>query len=590
MRGKNMREHDHDLYALLREKLADACVHQPIPPADWERMDDALDILQQENLALDGMVNLAASAELAAFTSDEMAQDWTALEAALPNSFDTILHGKLHQASLSAAADWEVMATLLPNEFDTLIQAKLDDASLSAAGDWDAFASTLDAEFDSLIKERLLTASAGTAGRNWRYFSGLWAEQRMAEMLRNASLPYNPADWKIMANMLAKEGMTVLPWYQQKRVYAVAAAVAALFVFGGKILTNLTTLPTNNALSRALAFYTAPTRSQTHAPNSSSTQPSLASAQKSTHPFSTHVNHASPIAHPVEESLHERELNLAQYESSRPLPDMLRFNAVAEQTSASLNHPKSDVLAAGREDILTSVEKRPNAFSKANLHPLTAFNEEVRLSSESTERPGAELIPIPDSHVKADVCVGVYAATIQSVTEFSGDESLQGNVSGLRMNVKLGNRWSFVTGLLSANKQFSHALVVYNPKTHQFENSQLNGKLRLVEIPILARYDLPIGSQFTVFIQGGVAANISLREVYQTQNLTDANGVAQTNTTQYKTYIGTLQFSPGVAYKLAQRVSIQAEPYLQVGAQHVGSTTQNIHSAGIAASVMYQLQ
>jgi hypothetical protein len=199
---------------------------------------------------------------------------------------------------------------------------------------------------------------------------------------------------------------------------------------------------------------------------------------------------------------------------------------------------------------------------------------------------------LPESHIKPDVSVGLYTALLQSATEFSAEKALGGNATGLRLQVQLSEHWSIITGLLHANKHFSHELIGYNAQAKRYENQQLTGDLRLIEIPVLARYDLPIGSRVVLFMQGGVAANISLNENYQlvTTQPNDANGAPAKTETRYKMYAGTLQLSPGISYKLSERVSLQTESYLQIGVQPIGNTEQKLNSTGIAAVLMYHLK
>ena len=583
--------------AALRAQLAQATL--PLVPEDWQAFAESLDAafdeaLRQRLSAHEAELNPVdwplMAALLSPFSVDSIVAqgltphveapepgDWEALAAQLDaHPLDTQVRAGLTQLERAAAnpPDWDDMAQYMDDSFDASLRDRLEGYTLPYdAAAWPAMAAQLDQHpVDTLVREGLEGYALSPLMQDWLdMIHRLEApfDALVREKLGHHFVAYRAADWRRMAARLAGPRESIPP--RPVRRYLVAAAVVLLLLFtGGGIRqwVKQATPGTSPARMTALPSVVAPAPEDAIAPAvSASSAPSVA-------PLPSRLAAVRPLA-PGGLAPATPALAVAA-----PLPIALGDTAVPAATTPPTRR-------AG--PALKSLSQPGNARSLA--FPLA-------------QARGLDLLDPMAANPSPELRLSLYGGTAGTQAELNAPDRGPGYTTGLRLEMKLNDGWSVVTGLLYSRKRFSHRYPVLRNGLPEW--GKLQGDLSLIEAPLLLRYHYPLSRKLSVYGQFGVVTTVSLAENYTDFNPNDpVNAQASRradpedlNPNQLSwslnTYPGNVQVAAGLEYALGDRWALQVEPYFQQSLQRTkGSASlgfqKKLYTTGIATSLVFRL-
>ncbi|MEO1450747.1 MAG: hypothetical protein AAFV07_14555, partial [Bacteroidota bacterium] len=386
--------------------------------------------------ALDGDPFLTSLRQKADSFSEVETPDWDAMLAHMESDFDSQIKDKLalHQPMEPRVADWADLSIELDGgAFDQALRTKLGALELaSSPKDWAAMAETLEAPFDEVVRGKMVAYT----------------------------LPMQRQDWRLMAAALRQNDLrAAFGW----RRYAVAAAAMLLFISSGLLVReNDKGSPfARETWSRLVEIVTPDWRKeQTGAL-------AKAEAQVELFPDSPLSEAAGPQSDLSTGPTEKVNAELLSPVKSQVLQD----NTMVLAEAATLDpHTLTGVEVATNESIEESEDNKSerNRFRLKGLS-MPAF---VMGSPQLLART-SDLFQLPNVKLKKpDFRVGFYAANAATRAEFGSDVIGQGYVAGLRLELRINNQWSFVTGLQHGKKRFSHEYYVDNgvlPQAHALD-------------------------------------------------------------------------------------------------------------------------
>jgi hypothetical protein len=521
------------------------------------------------------------------------ASDWEVmLESLEENFFDAPLREAVSNYALPAGeADWESLErSMNASEFDGLIAGKLvqlDTASLP--GDWDAMSAQLNAAgFDALISDKLLDLQPAYQTDDWdRIATGLGAA-RFDSLLRNKfrlhETPFRAADWRLMAQSLRKPAIL--------RNWMIASAALFLLLFGGTFaLRSLLLQPgSDQPAPKGISGPITPAA------------PSTVTIEKPEPHDIINTDGPPSKTMPFAISPHKEQFAVAVPPEVKPSENTaFTFQAEAIDSRipawdlAAFDKPLSPEKLFQEVPPLTSVPVSDELFGLETALPLLETMDHQLLPGY----PPLTISGIPGT--KMGVRIGTFSSILTSASELN-EKGTRGFASGIRLQLRLNEAVSIVSGLLYSEKHFRHTYHMYSASLRTFYENLLVGDFKMLEVPILLRYETPISSRLTFYVQGGASAMINLLENYQHydqssfSNLeflpvptTDALPYLQPTDQKlgFSTYVGNIHIAPGLEYQLKDRFSLFIEPYAQYGLQKMGTPEKRLHSAGIGLGFNY---
>lgn len=490
-------------------------------------------------------------------------EGWADLSLALESAgFDEQIRKKLEHASVNEDPNaWAAMESLLPHPFDAHMAQKLLAAEVALApGDWEEMSQMLDAPFDASVREKLEGSFAPYRARDWR---------RMRAMLRRVQ-PQPFMNWRL------------------------AGAAAVLLLLGSALIWRLL-LPVESAgIARFAPIDLGYADIQTPA----TLQPGAA-----------------------EETSEKTYTHIAPRASARPAGPAIPVARVASSAPALAPTPAAPFAQEFLKDE-SSETAHDAALSQQMPETLPAARSGYALKALKPASAGALIFPSPAipaqvsslrgrEAFKPVFAAGAYAARFGSNAGLS-DTLRSGYAVGLRFQMRFTPRLSMVSGLMLAQKQYHRILYHYaenmalraSPVQPAVWQSKFTASISAIELPLMLRYDFNPGNRFNLYVQGGLAALITLEEHYyhydpwsaanlsrsaaSPENLPFSQLDAEHTQLHHETYGGHLQFAPGFSFQIGKHVGLEIEPYLQLGLQRTGTERQRINSAGVASALMYR--
>ncbi|MDX2247476.1 MAG: porin family protein [Bacteroidia bacterium] len=568
----------HDFYfdKLIWEKLAHLEV--PFDPLDWEEMEfdlDQSDEMAERSPEEDPTTILAGGEEVSVDS--------------LSTEFDHQIREKLSQLSETPnPLDWEHFETALNEEgFDHSIAEKLANISLPYnASDWNILASRLDdSPFDASIREALTDYEVAYNPADWYYMADRLAapfDQAIRQSLGSFIFSFSLKDWRLMAAMLNQavvtDGAPEPSGYANWKNYISAASVAFLLFLTTLWVKEIQTL---SRPEKVFAEYYAPA----FQPQNGKMTQSFSGDWQQASVIEENRNTGNRII-PVKDKFSDEIIPASPTAPDIIVPDkpvyadMFPGNfALTATQSAQITHPElyvpliSTVSASVSSDIIPSDD----------LNTLPDYYYE----------PDKKIRPVPG------IRVGIYGGQTRTKAELSNQPET-GFLAGARLEFLINDKWSVVSGMHYSLKQFRYEYQIFAPQ--RFDRA-VDANLKMVEAPLLIRYNFPSSTPLNLYALGGIVTTVSIAENYweYDPNSPDNQGVDRnllrqqnlpTDERSLNTYVGNIYVAGGLEYQFGNHFALQVEPYFQMNVQRTkGSGSRGfekqLYTSGLTLSFMY---
>lgn len=621
---------DNQFEQHIRDKLAD--YQAQFEQNDWALIAEELDQADWDSQIRTKLVGYEAPFDLG---------DWQFMANHLDSPFDTYIRKQLtHFTSRFNPADWARMAQLLDDSLESSIRARLEDHSVPfrPVSDWPLMVNALDLNFDDAIRDKFAGYSQESEmAADWELIASELVpafDQVVQEKLEAHSAPYHEMEWLRMAAVLdAADDDDGVAWYVRWQTYAVAASFILLAMLGVGSLQVLSekiwpptelaseVIPSEEKLASA---ETETAGNNTGTPSPNQTRDAIVSSQE---PDTDESSEESVLATAGVVTLTEGELTDQTAASNRVTNSIEAIDLASTALQQDIPLPLSTTLASvgSVEDINVNVlpgelqegtadntEPRLMADSRKSrkdieLTAISHQNKEIGLGffQSSFEELLGKNAPNLDSRVNLknpEVRLGIYTGSTHSVAELN-DASKPGYAVGLRAEIRFDDAWSIVSGISYTNKQLSHNYYIFADDRTQWENI-LDAKIKSLEVPVLVRYRFPAteNQKVQLYAQAGIATMVTLEESYArynplsfensdriSRNVDRDQHIPTNQRFTLNTYVGNIQAAAGIEYKVSKRLSLELEPYFQWGLQPMGTEQKQLHTVGVGAAMIYNL-
>lgn len=619
---------DNQFEQHIRDKLAD--YQAQFEQKDWALIAAELDQADWDSQIRTKLVGYEAPFDLG---------DWQFMANHLDSPFDTYIRKQLtHFTSRFNPADWARMAQLLDDSLESSIRARLEEHSVPfrPVSDWPLMVNALDHNFDDAIRDKFAGFSPeAEMAADWDLIDRELVpafDQVVQEKLETYSTSYHEMEWLRMAAVLdAADDDDGVAWYVRWQTYAVAASFILLAMLGVGSLQVLSekVWPSTELASEVIPLEEKLASSETETPenNTSTSLPNqdrnaISSSQKPDTDESSEES-VSEIAGAVTQTEGELTKQAASSNSFTNSIEAIDLASPALQQDIPL--PLTTTLASVGS--VEELKERPGELQEEradNAGPrLMAHNRKPRKDIELTaishqdkavglgffQSSFEELLgknaPNLDSRVNLknpEVRLGIYTGSTHSVAELN-DASKPGYAIGLRAEIRFDDAWSIVSGVSYTNKQLSHNYYIFADDRTQWENI-LDAKIKSLEVPVLVRYRFPAteNQKVQLYAQAGIATMVTLEETYVrynplsfensdriSRNVDRDQHIPTNQRFTLNTYVGNIQAAAGIEYKVSNRLSLELEPYFQWGLQPMGTEQKQLHTVGVGAAMIYNL-
>ncbi|MEL6133672.1 MAG: outer membrane beta-barrel protein, partial [Bacteroidota bacterium] len=617
----------------------------PLAPEAWK------DFLFQVHHRWDDEIKHILSSYEFPYTTES----WAPLKANLDgHAWETLLIQKIQSLALPLdTQSWQALEALL-DEFseDSLVRHKLDEHEMVMdAFAWDTFEAFRQGSFDQTLKEKLTSPVLDTMeGQAWDQLAealdGNAFDHQIRKLLVDFQVPYQPAhwvdmqerlewqfdqllrqklgsyrispihrDWMSLSSTLRKEGLqrtpviAMRPWMRG----AVAAAILLLFLMVGTLWQGA---PQESWLSFKQVIEEATRvgkRSNQTSENTSTKAVEENHIAESSSPQSANTPKDSLFQaldlQPIAERSQVDALGQFTQQVIESRQTSLSSNALAQDDEAETEHTDEEaldgsaiIIAAYRE--IQSI-KRDYAIALADDVPQ---DHQAQLSSRLGRR-------IPD------LAFGLHGGMTMTKVELNGPKSDPGYSAGLRVKLKLNDKWAIVSGFSYGEKRFYYEyLSSENAGAGAFGNvgnraqanlstnvKAIQGDFVVVDLPLLLRYTIPSENTLRLYVQGGMMNTISLREDYIdfdpaspiNSDLPDISNVAGLEGSGFvrnlKTYPGNIYVAMGIEFPVTKNTSMEIEPYFLQNLQRTKEAEgldirKRLYTTGISLSFMFDYQ
>jgi hypothetical protein len=284
-----------------------------------------------------------------------------------------------------------------------------------------------------------------------------------------------------------------------------------------------------------------------------------------------------------------------QVEKKEILADQMK-----ESNSTSLVRVNDGLNRSG-ENQLTGIAKQfPGIDSSVQAdHVSAAFNEPIKdvnidsFNSASINEPVASektatISVSPRKKFYAGIMGGINLTTIkmQEVKEVGTD-------IGFIVGYQFMKRWSIEAGVLSSSKYYySDGKYLDNPKIYLPPNAKINtieGDCRMIEIPILIKYDFGFKKAHNWFASAGVSSFLMKKEDYAYEYYYLNTGSTYLYEHSYKNesenWAAVMQLSAGYSRALPWSLQLRMEPFIQIPLKGAGYGKLPLTSAGFRIGV-----
>ena len=543
-------------------------------------------------------------------------QSWQALEQVLDQySEDSLLRHKLTQHELSfEAADWNSFEQFQNETFDHALKEKLTSLDMMEGPAWDELAEALDGNaFDHRIRKLLVDFQVPFHPTHWMVMQDR-LESHFDALLRQKLVQYRSTpikkDWLALSSTLRKEGLqrtpviAMRPWMRG----VAAAAILLLFLMVGTFWQGT---PQKPWLSFKQVLKEA-TRVVRSGDSTSREELQVASSMAPSSPSTQVSTDLSSDTQPLD--IH-------------PLADLSQIDVLSQSAQDAIASPRPDLVAAALASVAQQesesgidkgLEEAPTVMSAYREIQAIKRDYAIALAGEIQENKEASLSGKLGSRVP-DLAFGVHGGYTMTKVELNGPRSDPGYSAGLRMKLKINDKWAIVSGLQYGEKRFYYEyLSSENPETSSISlgnRSALNttnvkaiqGDFVLVDLPLLLRYTIPSENTLRLYVQGGMMNTISLREDYvdfdpqsainsalpEISNVAGLEGAGFAR--NLKTYPGNIYVSLGIEFPVAKNSYMEIEPYFIQNLQRTKEAEgldirKRLYTTGVSLSFMFDYQ
>lgn len=162
-----------------------------------------------------------------------------------------------------------------------------------------------------------------------------------------------------------------------------------------------------------------------------------------------------------------------------------------------------------------------------------------------------------------------------------------GSSYGITAGYNINSHFSIEAGVFSSSKNYYTGAQYFN--TAKFNSPSyvkwdwFNGECRMLEIPVLIRYNFTPAKKAQWFAAAGVSSYLMNKEVYNYQyhSYGQIKFGSKTYDHSSKDWLGAMQLSAGVEKTLTKNSSIRIEPYMRMPIKKMGYGDLPISSVGL---------
>ncbi|MGB8195129.1 MAG: outer membrane beta-barrel protein [Chitinophagaceae bacterium] len=163
---------------------------------------------------------------------------------------------------------------------------------------------------------------------------------------------------------------------------------------------------------------------------------------------------------------------------------------------------------------------------------------------------------------------------------------------GLVLGYDLNDRFSLETGLLFTKKHYFCEGQDFNMEMPGMKLESLEGKSRLLEIPVKLKYNVIRKRKWNVFSTAGLSSYVLTHE--KNNYLLTVNGSQQNMISNYekasKYFAAAVDVSLGYELKASPRLRLRLQPYLQIPLKGMGVGSVSVQSIGVHAGITHRLR
>lgn len=250
-------------------------------------------------------------------------------------------------------------------------------------------------------------------------------------------------------------------------------------------------------------------------------------------------------------------------------------------------------------DLFTLKHSLPDFVAAINSSSGEIFPRRIKLPSQmpdadSSVKSSADNKKIPE---KKFLPVFIYAVAAPEASFVPGNPMGKLRPAyGLGLGFNLSRRFFIQAGIHSSTKTYGAKGSDYYPKDGSYYNNEhikltwVDADCELLEIPVMAGYNLIQKKKRSVYISAGFSSAIMKREYYDYQ-YTRYGQPAQSSHT-YKTGsftpVANVGLAAGYRQKIGNRFSILAAPYLFLPVKGVGEGKVELASVGLQAGLLFE--
>lgn len=267
-----------------------------------------------------------------------------------------------------------------------------------------------------------------------------------------------------------------------------------------------------------------------------------------------------------------------QQQTISPAPDN---TAVADHgITANDQQPATDPVAVNDKSSTPQPTTTSTDSAKSNAPVPPAADSAKTLAKENNKKPDAK----KDKNEKGFE-LGLMAGPDASTVKF-GPLYKPGYNFGLYIGYRFSNRWSVNTGLIYTKKWYKANGKDFHYKT-QWPLEKAEGNCSMWEIPVNVRYDVSYNAKRRWFASTGLSTYLMNKENYDLYYSWPTP--YPWNIDSNSTYLFSIwNLSVGMERSLGKHVSIQAEPYLKIPLQGLGTGSMRMDSYGINFTLKYK--
>jgi Outer membrane protein beta-barrel domain len=215
--------------------------------------------------------------------------------------------------------------------------------------------------------------------------------------------------------------------------------------------------------------------------------------------------------------------------------------------------------------------------------------------------PPTEIQPFVDSLPRKAISpkFSRFGVRLAIAPDFSSIENMStlslGGSIGLLFEYRISKKLTFQTGLIYSSKAYNGEYDYYHnwtfpSKSHPTKPDDVQGKCKIVDLPINLRINVFQKPQQTWFVGLGVSSYWVLNDdytfYYDPTTPTTPRQVSWADGTKF--YWSALNFSVGWEKQISKHLSFQVEPYLKTPLKSVGRGGVNLFSSGLLFSTKYE--